>query len=364
MPEAIAAQLAKIRAQLRERTLPALEGPQGRQVVVGGSKLINFSSNNTLGLANHPSLAEAASRALENYGFGGGAARLLSGNFKLYDELEAALADWLGAESALVFSSGYHANLGLLSTLAAPERRCFSDADNHASIIDGLRLGRSERIVYPHRQPPLERLQAGDLVVTESVFSMEGTAPAVEMVSDIQSRGALAILDEAHAFGWAGEGGSGFGASAFARVGTLGKALGSYGAFVVGSQSLIDLLKSAARSFIFTTALPAPVLAASLAAVRLVRADEGHALRERLRRNCERFRATTIDTQGDGPIFSVPLGDERSALAKSSQLANAGFLVQAVRPPTVPEHACALRVVVCAHHEDSDIDRLCAALEE
>jgi 8-amino-7-oxononanoate synthase len=354
--------LARIEALGRRRRMRDLGSAQGPEVILDGRSLISFSSNDYLGLANHPAIRAAAARALDQRGHGAGSARLLVGNFDLAGELEARLAAWVGTDEALLFGSGYLANLAVLPTLVERGDRVLSDRLNHASLVDGCRLSRGEVTVFPHLEVP-DDLAPNDWVVTESIFSMDGDSPPLQSLEErCREAGAHLVIDEAHALGVAGPGGRGLAGRPFARVGTFGKAFGSYGAFVAGSAALIEVLRNSARSFIFTTGLPAPVLAASLAAVELAAGPEGDELRGGLRRRCEQLAAGLtelgIRASAETAIFPVVLGSEERALAVAGRLEDGGLLVQPIRPPTVPAGGCRLRIVVTAAHRASHVDQL------
>ena len=283
------------------RTLRSVEGDQGPVLTVDGREVLNFSSNNYLGLANHPKLASAAKEAIDRYGCGSGASRLISGNMTLHEELERRIAEFKGSEAALVFNSGFQANVGILSTLAGDGDAILSDALNHASIIDGCRLSRAKTFVYPHCD--LDRLASllkqaercrRKLIVTESIFSMDGDeAPLAAIVELAERYGASVMVDEAHATGLFGAGGAGvvaklgLGDRVLVQMGTLGKALGGFGAYVAGSQALRELLINRCRSFVFTTALPPAVMAMAIAALDLVQSEPER--REALWDNCCRL---------------------------------------------------------------------------
>ena len=263
-------ELARRQAAGLARRLRPIDGAQDTWVSVEGRRVLLLCSNNYLGLATHPAVREAASRAAVEYGAGAGASRLISGSMRLHHELEEQLAAFKGTEAALLFNSGYHANIGAITALVGADDAVFSDALNHASIIDGCRLSRAAVAVYPHNDTAaLEELLARSaarrrLVVTESIFSMDGdTAPLVAICDIAERHGAMVMVDEAHATGVVGPRGAGVVAAAglqrrvTLQMGTLGKALGTFGAFVAGRRVVIDLLINAARSFIYTTALPA-----------------------------------------------------------------------------------------------------------
>ena len=329
--------------------LAAVEGP-----------VVSFASNDYLGLTAHPRVAAAAHAALDRWGTGSGASRLVTGARPVHAELEAELAAWKGAEAALVFPTGFAANLGVLATLAGPGVLVCSDELNHASIIDGCRLARAEVRVYrhldlDHLEELLRHASGPAIVVSDSVFSMDGDAAPLRELAELCARwSALLVLDEAHAV---------LGPETAAldcelvRVGTLSKALGSLGGFVAASREVIDLLVNEARPFIFTTA-PAPAAAAAaLAALRIVRSTEGAALLARLRRHVEE-----VAPGNPSPIVPVVLGDEARALAASAALLGEGIFVPAIRPPTVAPGTSRLRVALSAAHTPGDVARLTAGL--
>jgi 8-amino-7-oxononanoate synthase len=332
-------------------------GQVGR--LAGGRRAISFASNDYLGLTGHPRVLEAARGALERWGAGAGAARLIVGSRPVHSELEAELADWKRAEQALLFPTGFAANLAVLATFGGPGTVICSDQLNHASIIDGCRLARARVAVYPHRDTAalasLLRDAERAVVISETVFSMDGDlAPVDEVVRLCAEHGALLVLDEAHAV--LGPDPELAGAEAL-RIGTLSKALGALGGYVAGPAPMIDLLRNRARSFIFTTASPPAVAAAALAALRVVRSAEGEELRERLRSHVEHLRPGH-----PSPILPVIVGEAKRALAVSSALLEKGFLVPAIRPPTVPPGSSRLRVTVSAAHSERQVAKLGEAL--
>jgi 8-amino-7-oxononanoate synthase len=357
------ARSAEIRAQGRWRSIRTLESGAPRTVLAAtGQGVVSFASNDYLGLSQHPAPAAAARAALERFGTGAGASRLVVGARPIHAELERALADWKGAEAALLFPTGYAANVGLLVTLARLGADVIaSDAWNHASIIDGARLARARVAVYPHGDlAALEAILAASgpaLVVSDAVFSMDGDLAPVEALADLCARhGALLVLDEAHAV---------LGPPTPKRpdldvlvVGTLSKTLGSLGGFVAGPQAYVDLLVNSARTFIFTTATSPADAAAALAALEIVRSREGEALRARLVANLARLRPGH-----PSPIVPIVLGDEARAVAASEALLERGLLVPAIRPPTVPAGTSRLRVALSAAHTPEQVDALARALE-
>ena len=324
--------------------------------------VVSFASNDYLGLSQHPAVVAAAHDALARWGAGAGAARLIVGSRPVHSELEGELAAWKSAERALVFPTGFAANLGVLSTFGGPGVLVCSDELNHASIIDGCRLGRSDVVVYPHRDlATLERTlsatrAARAVVVTDTVFSMDGDMAPVDGLLEICARHrALLVVDEAHAV---------LGPDlppaenvAVLRVGTLSKTLGSLGGFVAGARSFIELLVNRARPFIFTTALSPADAAAALAALRVVRSAEGDYLRALLRTHVAR-----VAPGHPSPIVPIVLGDERRALAASAALLEAGLLVPAIRPPTVAPGTSRLRIALSAAHTEDQIGLLVEAL--
>src|ERR1044071_7068193 len=330
------------------RRLRLVEGEQGPVLSLDGHNVLNFSSNNYLGLANHPALAAAAKDAIDRYGCGSGASRLISGNMTLHEELENKIAELKGTEAALVFNSGFQANTGLLSTLVGDGDVIFSDALNHASIIDGCRLSRAKVFVYGHSD--LDQLQRGlnetaqhsrKLIVAESLFSMDGDeAPLVEIVDLAEKYGDMVMVDEAHATGVFEPNGAGLvaklglGERVLVQMGTLGKALGGFGAFVAGSKKLREFLINRCRSFIFTTALPPAIMAMGIAGIEIVTREPDR--RERLRQNSASLRAGLealgMKTgTGPGHILPVILGDAARCMELSERLVSRGVFAQGIR---------------------------------
>ena len=342
------------------RTLDAADAVSGR---VDGHPLVAFASNDYLGLSHHPAVVAAAHAALDRWGAGTGAARLVVGSRPVHDELEAALADWKGTEDAVLFPTGFAANLGVLTAFGGDDVTVLSDELNHASIIDGSRLARADVRVYRHGDlDHLAKLLADcagpALVVTDTVFSMDGdTVDLAALVDLTAAHDALLVLDEAHAVLGPELPTSAQAEGRVLRVGTLSKTLGSLGGFVAGPRDYVDLLRNVARSFIFTTASTPADMAAALAAVGVVRSAEGAALTTRLRTHVDRLRSGH-----PSPIVAVVLGDEAAAVAASAELERQGLLVPAIRPPTVPPGTSRLRVALSAAHTDEQIDRLAAAL--
>lgn len=337
-------------------------GPEGK-LAPDGRPVVSFASNDYLGLTQHPDVIAAARAALERWGTGSGSARLIVGSRPVHSELEAALADWKRTERAVLFPTGFAANLGVLTSFGGPDVLVVSDELNHASIIDGCRLARAECAVARHVDPDhVDALLAGagprrSLVVTDTVFSMDGdVAPIAELVEVCARRGALLVLDEAHAVLGPDLDVNLHGADVI-RIGTLSKTLGALGGFAAARASYTDLVVNRARSYIFTTASTPADTAAALAALGVVRSREGDVLRTRLRAHVERVRPGH-----PSPIVPVVLGDERATLAASDALLEQGMLVPAIRPPTVPVGTSRLRVALSAAHTKEQVDALADAL--
>lgn len=357
------------------------QGAQGPLVRVEGQELLSFCSNDYLGLAADPRLAEALCAATSRYGVGSGAAHLVSGHSAAHHALEEELADFLGVERALLFSTGYMANLGVLGGLLKRGDMLLQDRLNHASLIDGARLSDARLRRYPHADlAALERFlqeaqETDGLIASDGVFSMDGdSAPLQGLRQLAQEHDAVLMIDDAHGFGVLGEQGRGSVSAAGLDVSdvpvymaTLGKALGTAGAFVAGSADLIESLIQRARSYIYTTAMPAALAEATRTALRIVageqwRRDRLALLIDRLR---EGMRALELDLMpSDTPIQPLLLGDAAEAVRWSEGLRQRGILVTAIRPPTVPKGKARLRITLSAAHEEVHVDRLLAALEE
>lgn len=369
-------QLAAIEAANLRRRLRTVDSAQGAEVVLDGRTLVNFSSNDYLGLANDPRLRAASAAAIERYGAGAGSARLVCGSQAPHAELEAVLARFKGTEAALSFSTGYAAALGTIPALVGQADVVILDKLCHASLVDGARLSGATIRVFPHNHlEKLERLlawarenyaKANVLVVTESVFSMDGdTAPLREIVELKERFGAWLMVDEAHGVGVLGPGGRGFAAELGVaeridiQMGTLGKALGAAGGAICGSARLIDFLVNRARSFVFSTA-PTPASAASATeAIRLLESGEADPLREKLWENLARFRA---EPRPKSAIVPHIVGDEAEAVALAERLREQDLLVPAIRYPTVARGQARLRVTLNATHSAEQVERLTAAL--
>ncbi|UTG91970.1 8-amino-7-oxononanoate synthase [Geobacter sulfurreducens] len=381
MTRSIAGELQQLREQGLYRSLRTVAGSQGSRVVAEGREVVLLCSNNYLGLADHPSLKRAAVEAVERYGTGSGASRLVSGTMELHAALEERLARFKGTDAALVFNSGYAANSGIIPALVGRGDVVFSDRLNHASIVDGCLLSRARFVRYPHNDMnALERLLAEHrgagrmLIVTDGVFSMDGDlAPLPALVALKRQYGALLMVDDAHGTGVLGESGRGsaeqfeVAADIDLQMGTLGKALGGFGAYVAASAEVVELLINRARSFIFSTSLPPAVLAAARAALDLVDSPEGKALRRRLARSAALFRDALqeagFDTMGsETQIVPALVGEAEPAMTFTRRLLEEGFYVQGIRPPTVPAGTCRLRCTLMATHDESDLERAVAAM--
>ncbi len=363
--------LEEIRERGLYRKLRCVSGPQGPRVLLDGRPVLLLCSNNYLGLADHPRVREAAAEAAMRYGAGSGASRLISGNMTIHRRLEDQLAAFKGADACLLFGSGFLANAGVVSALAREGDVVFSDALNHASIIDGCRLSRAETFVYDHCD--VDHLEwglrqaegRGSLIVTDGVFSMDGDmAPLREIVELAQRYDARVMVDEAHGIGCVGPGGRGLVAEHGLEdevdviVGTLGKALGSYGAYVLCDAPMAKYLINTARTLIFSTALSPPAVAAAMAALELLREQPRRV--EKLQRNAGVLREALGEAgmsvePGETPIVPLIVGDAEAAMAASERALERGVFAQAIRPPTVPEGTSRLRLAVMASHTKSEL---------
>jgi len=381
--DAIAAEaLEALRARGTHRRMRLVTGPQGPRMRVDGREAWLFAGSNYLDLAHHPEVVEAAAEAARSHGCAAAGSRLINGNGELHEALEAELAGFAGTAAALVFSTGYMANIGVVPSLVGPGDVVVSDALNHASIVDACRLARAEVRIFPHGdvQALDEALQtcAGGggrrLLVADGVYSMDGdTAPLREMVAVAKRWGALVVLDDAHGFGTLGPGGRGTAALHGVEgdvdlvVGTLGKALGSFGAFVAGSALARDWLVNVSRAFIFTCALAPPQVAAARAALRLVRGEPERrsrlqALAERLRARL--FRHGIATAPSTTQIVPVVVGENAPTMALCERLLARGFYAQGIRHPSVPEGTARLRITPMSSHPPEVVDALADAIAE
>src|SRR5437773_4505553 len=387
MGELFQEQLEALRARSLERKLRETSSAQGPEVQIAGRRLINFSSNDYLGLAGDSRLCEAAIGAIREFGVGAGASRLVSGTQSPHLRLENALAKWKQAEAALSFSSGYAAAFGTVPALVSKDDVILLDKLCHASLIDGAKLSGATLRVFPHnhlgkleehlewvrRQHPGKRI----LILTESVFSMDGDrAPLRELIELKKRFGALLMLDEAHAVGVIGPNGRGLAAAqnlsddVDVQMGTLSKALGASGGYICGSRSLIEWLINRARSFIYSTAPPPAIVAAALAAVNFLGSREGEErrpllweriglIKDLLPRNELNEKASVVNSA----IFPWIVGDEQAAIDLAASLQSEGFLVPAIRYPTVAKGSARLRITVTASHGENQIRSLCGAIK-
>jgi 8-amino-7-oxononanoate synthase len=362
--------LAEIKNRGLYRRLRSVSGPQGPRVLLDGKPVLLLCSNNYLGLADHPRVREAAAEAAMRYGAGSGASRLVSGNMTIHRRLEEQLAAFKHAEACLLFGSGYLANAGVVSALAREGDVVFSDELNHASIIDGCRLSKAETFVYDHGDT--EHLEwglrqaegRGSLIVTDGVFSMDGDVAPLERIVELGQRyDARVMVDEAHGTGAIGPEGRGSVAAAGLEdevdviVGTLGKALGSYGAYVCCDKPMAKYLINTARTLIFSTALPPPSVAAAMAALGLLREQPRRV--EKLQRNAKVMRdalaAEGLTVAGTTQIVPLVVGDATATVGASERALERGVFAQAIRPPTVPAGTSRLRLALMASHTKSEL---------
>ena len=350
-----------------------IESYDGPRITINGRSMLLMCSNDYLGLSQHPALREAALLAMEQCGFGSGASRLVSGTSRMHEELENALSTFKKTEATILFNSGYAANTGIIPALVQEGDVVFSDSLNHASIVDGCRLSRAVVQVYRHKdvnqlETLLRREQTTGrrLIVTDGVFSMDGDiAPLPDIVALAEKYEALLMVDDAHATGVLGKTGRGtvehFGLEGRVpiQMGTLGKALGSFGAYVAGNKDLIDFLINRSRSYIYSTSLPPAVCAASLAALKII--DSEPELRVSLWRNRKHF-AKEIESlrirtgSSETPIVPLMIGGSEKVLNAGTRLFESGIFATAIRPPTVPEGTSRIRMTLMANHTDADID--------
>lgn len=363
------------------RRLRTITSNQEAHITIGGKDYISFSSNNYLGLANHPKVKEAAINAIKQYGCGAGASRLIVGTMELHTHLEERIAQFEDKPAAILFCTGYVANVGVITSLVGKGDAVILDRLNHASIVDASRLSGAKILVYPHRD--IERLEfilkkykdyRRRLIVTDTVFSMDGdTAPLPDIVDLAKEYGAMVMIDEAHATGVIGENGRGaaeqFGVSKEIDVimGTLSKAVGSLGGFVVGSHELISYLHNKAHSFIYTTALPPAVCAASIVSFDIIEGQPE--LREKfwerlnlVKDGLHKLDFDLMDTESH--IIPILIGSEKTTMEISRYLYENGILAPGIRVPTVPKNTARLRITVMATHSRRDITRLLSTLEE
>lgn len=374
-------ELDALRARGLFRQWHTVASAQAARIVVDGRQFLNFSSNDYLGLANDPVLKRAGIEAIQRYGAGAGASRLVCGNLQPYRQLEDKLARFKNKEAAIVFASGYAANVGAIPDLVGEADVLIIDKLDHASIIDGARLSGATVRVYPHKN--LKKLEdilrqcekfRRRLIVTETVFSMDGDlAPLAEIVALKEKYNSWLMVDEAHATGLFGPNRRGIAEAAGVEdqidvtLGTLSKALGSAGGFVAGSQTLIDYLRNRARSLIYSTALPPAVCAAATAALDFVMSEDGHKRRDKLWRNVSELKnglaKLGIQNQSRSAIIPILVGDEQRAVEISQQFFQRGIFVPAIRYPTVPKSKARLRVTVTAGHTSEEISEFLSVFD-
>ena len=360
------------------RSRRVINSPQGVHLQIDGRTVANFCSNDYLGLANHPAVVGAFKTAADQYGVGSGSAHLICGHSTAHHALEEELAAFTGRDRALLFSTGYMANLGVMSALLSRGDAVFEDKLNHASLLDGGLLSRARFKRYAHADVEslnvhLENATGNKLIVTDGVFSMDGDfAPLPALSAAAKAHDAWLMVDDAHGLGVIGEHGGGlldyYGLKQDdvpVLMGTLGKGLGTFGAFVAGSDALIETLIQKARTYIYTTALPPAIAEATRASLKIVIAEDWR--RDKLTKLADRFRlgAEQLGLQlmaSASPIQPIVIGDSQQAVDISNALLQAGFLVSAIRPPTVPQGSARLRVTLSALHEEQQVDRLLDAL--
>jgi 8-amino-7-oxononanoate synthase len=367
--------LTKQHDEHRYRQRLVVDGPQNIELNIDGKSYLNFCSNDYLGLANHPKVIEALQNGSKQYGVGSGASHLINGHSRAHHQLEEELAEFVNRPRALLFSTGYMANLGVISALLGKGDVIFEDRLNHASLLDGGLLSQARLQRFQHNDvADLESKLANSkadtkLVCTDGVFSMDGDVALISQLADTANRyGAWLMVDDAHGLGTFGATGRGVLESANASltdvpilVGTLGKAFGTFGAFVAGEDDLIETLIQKARSYIYTTALPPAVAEATRQSVRLM--DEEAWRRDRLNQNIAYYKRLVMqsglaDSGSDSAIQPVVIGDVRDTLTLSENLRQSGILVSAIRPPTVPEGTARLRITLCAEHRHEHIEQL------
>jgi 8-amino-7-oxononanoate synthase len=360
------------------RSRRVIETPQGINLICDGKPVINFCSNDYLGLANHPDVINAFKSAVDKYGVGSGSAHLICGHSSAHHALEEELAAFTGRDRALLFSTGYMANMGAISALVGHGDTVFEDRLNHASLLDGGLLSGAKFKRYAHADTDhldnlLAKADGNKLIVTDGVFSMDGDTAPLKRLSDVAKKhSAWVMVDDAHGLGVLGDNGGGILEQSGLKqddvqvlVGTLGKAFGTFGAFVAGSEELIETLIQKARPYIYTTALPPAIAEATRASLKIIQTESWR--REKLSKLTEYFRAGAGQLNlplmaSTSPIQPLLLGQTEKAVAVSDFLLKKGFLVSAIRPPTVPANAARLRVTFSAQHEEQQIDQLLDAL--
>jgi len=370
------------------RTLKKVSGPIDATMTINGREVILLASNNYLGLANHPELKKAAVSILHNYGSGAGASRLISGNLKIHEKLEQKIAAFKKCSAALIFATGYMANIGTISSLAGKADLILSDELNHASIIDGCRLSDAKTTIYPHKNiSALEKIlqqvrpRQGKskynniFLITDGIFSMDGDiAPLPDLLDLAEQYNAFVILDDAHATGVIGKNGSGtpeyFNLADnqhLIQIGTFSKALGSLGGYVAGSELIIEFLRNRARSFIYSTALPPGISASSIAAINILEHDKS--LLQSLRRNIDKFtkgmaKSGYSSVKSKTPIIPIILGNADLTMKFADALLEKGVYAPGIRPPTVPKDQSRIRVSLMSSHTKDQIDMVLSVFEK
>ena len=375
MLEFITQELESLKQSGLYRTLKTIEKTEGAKVWIGGKKLVCFCSNDYLGLSNHPKVKEKTIEIIKRFGVGAGASRLISGNTIIHEELEKKIAKFKKREEAIIFPSGYMANIGVISSLLNEKDTVIIDRLSHASIIDGCKLSKAHLQVYPHKNThALEKVLIRSdkykkrLIVTDSVFSMDGDiAPLPEIIKLAKKYNAITMIDEAHATGVLGENGRGveelFGTEGQIDIvmGTLSKAVGSLGGFVAGSSELINYLRNKTRSFIYSTALPPSICAASIAALYVIEGEP--TLREKLWDNIKVFNTSVGSCHGMNPDIQFPIipiiiGNEEKTMKISRKLFEDGIFVSGIRYPTVAKGKARLRITITASHSKNELKNL------
>jgi len=376
----LAEELQQIKQQNLYRSRRVISTPQGVEITIDNKQLINFSSNDYLGLANHPDVIQSFKQATDNYGVGSGSAHLICGHSNSHHALEEELAEFTGRDRALLFSTGYMANLGVISALLGRGDQVFQDRLNHASLLDGglLSGARFKRYLHNNVDDLNKKIKAMDgrtLIVTDGVFSMDGdVAPLTELSELAVKNNAWLMVDDAHGLGVLGETGAGVlqqqgitQSDVAILMGTLGKGFGTFGAFVAGSDVLIETLIQKARSYVFTTAMPAAVAEATRTSLRLLikenwRRDKLRSLVQRFQLGANQLGLTIMPS--DTAIQPLLIGDSQQATAVSEALLHKGFLVGAIRPPTVPKGEARLRITFSSNHQEQHVDQLLDALDK
>jgi len=374
-------ELIKIKESGLYRNLTAVENAQDTHIVIEGKTYLSFCSNNYLGLANHPSVVAAVKDAVELYGWGAGASRLVSGNMTLHKTLENEISKFKKKDAAIVFPTGYMANLGVITSLVSNGDLVICDKLNHASIIDGCRLSGADFRIYAHcNMEKLENILRKStkykckLIITDSVFSMDGDlAPLPDLVKIAAKYNAMLMVDEAHGTGVFGGNGRGvvehynLSNEVYVVMGTLSKAIGSLGGYVSGDSDLISYLRNKARTFMYTTALPPAVCAASIAGIKLIQEDPSMrvSLWNNVRFIKDKLNSLNINTiSSESQIIPILIGDAKKAVKVSKLLYENGILIPAIRPPTVPANSSRLRMTVMSSHTKQDLERLSQTLSD